>query len=344
MNNILIHVKSEEALNNYIYMIENDKYDVEVPYSREVVQMVKEFFNNSWGVYLTTIENVDINNETWNNVYYINENKKINMRLEEINEKIDFMMIRNLGSVERNFKIISEYLEFLIEKYKGITLNNAVAMRKGMTKDYLVELNPNTMNEIGMLTIPSKTYSKEVSYEEIAKEYTDPEKYLIKPITGELSNSLKCLKDIDEEFLRYKQDKVGGWVIQPIKTEIWNGEYQLVFVGKKLIYAQKKNYSSEANSNIPNQKNRIIEKYNPSEEEIKIGENVIDYFSELYNIKIDICRIDYMKNSEGKPILIEFEMVNPGFFIGYMNENDKDIKHIVKKIREYCENYSKQHN
>lgn len=339
MKNILIHVKSNEALNNYIYIIENNKYDTDVPYSREVVQMVKEFSENSWGVYLTAIENVDINNETWNNVYYINENKKINMKLEEINEKINFMIIRNLGSVERNFKMISEYLDFLIEKYKGITLNNAVSMRRGMTKDYLVEIDSSVMNNIGMLTIPSKTYDKEVSYVEIAKEYTEPEKYLIKPITGELSNSLKCLKDIDEEFLRYKQDKVGGWVIQPIKNEIWNGEYQLVFVGKKLIYAQKKSYPAEGNSNIPNQKNRIIEKYYPSEEESKIGENVIDYFSKLYNIKIDICRIDYMKNGEGKPMLIEFEMVNPGFFIGYMNENDKTIKDIVERIREYCENY-----
>lgn len=70
-------------------------------------------------------------------------------------------------------------------------------------------------------------------------------------------------------------------------------------------------------------------------------ENVIKYFTELYNIKLDICRIDFMKNKEGMPILIEFEMVNPGFFIGYMKEDDETIKHIVKAVREYCENYKK---
>ena len=34
-------------------------------------------------------------------------------------------------------------------------------------------------------------------------------------------------------------------------------------------------------------------------------------------------------------------MVNPGFFIGYMKEDDATIKHIVKAVREYCENYKK---
>ena len=35
-------------------------------------------------------------------------------------------------------------------------------------------------------------------------------------------------------------------------------------------------------------------------------------------------------------ILLEFEMVNPGFFIGYMEEDNEDKKNIVNKIVEYC--------
>ena len=30
-------------------------------------------------------------------------------------------------------------------------------------------------------------------------------------------------------------------------------------------------------------------------------------------------------------------MVNPGFFIGYMNENDENIIKITKKLRDYVE-------
>lgn len=339
MKNILIHVRNAEALNNYIFMIENNKYNEDIKYSREVRQMIEEFYNNNWGVYLTTIEN--FNNGTWNDIYLVNENKKINMNIEEVNEKIEFMMIRNLGSVEGNFQMIADYLDYLINNYKGIALNNPVAMRKGMTKKYLVEVDSEKLREVGIITIPTKAYNKQVKYTHIKNEYLQLENYLIKPITGELSNSLKCLKDIDEEFLRYKESKVGGWVVQPIKNEIWNGEYQLVFVGGKLLYGQKKNYPKDLESELPNQKNRIIEKYYPSEDEIKIMEKVIKYFSELYDIKLDICRIDFMKDDEGRPILIEFEMVNPGFFIGYMKEDDETIKHIVKEIRKYCENYKK---
>ena len=331
---VLIHVKDNEALNNYIRMIENNKFDDVVKYSKEIRRMIEEFYSNNWKVYLTTIEN--FKNGIWKNVYYVNENKRLDFTINQINEKINFMIIRNLGSVEGNFDIISEYLNFLIDNYKGHALNNPTAMRKGMTKNYLVEIDRKELEKIGMLTIPTQIYDKKVTYNQITNEYNNLEEYLIKPSTGELSNSLKCLKDIDEEFLRYKESKVGGWIIQPIKKDIWNGEYQLVFVGGNLIYAQKKNYPFNG-QNLPNQKNRIIEKYNPSEKEINIGKRVIEYFSNLYNIKLDICRIDFMKNENGMPILIEFEMVNPGFFIGYMDENDEAIKNITRKIRQYCE-------
>ena len=113
----------------------------------------------------------------------------------------------------------------------------------------------------------------------------------------------------------------------------------MVFLGKELIYSQKKEYEN-SNTLIPNQKKRILRKYNPTEKEIIIGKELIDYFSKKYDLKIHICRIDFMKDKNEKPILLEFEMVNPGFFIGYMKENDNDIKKITKNIREYCEKNS----
>ena len=50
-----------------------------------------------------------------------------------------------------------------------------------------------------------------------------------------------------------------------------------------------------------------------------------------------IVRIDFFKDSNNTPILLEFEMVNPGFFIGYMAEHDNDIHRIVSFVRRYCE-------
>lgn len=337
--NILIHVRNKESLKKYITMTENKVIDENTKYSHEVKEMIDEFYNHNWGVYLTTIEN--FSNGIWHDVYSVNEQKQADLTLDDINNKMNFMIIRNLGSVEGNFKMISEYLDYIIANYKGIALNNPKAMKKGMVKNYLVDLDSDELESIGIHTIPTKIFDKSVSYQDILNGYQSLDKYLIKPTTGELSNSLKCLKDIDEDFLRYKEDKVGGWVIQPIMKEIWNGEYQMVFIGNELTYAQKKIYPNDSLTNIPNQKNRIIEKYNLTEQELEIGLKLIKYFSKLYDINIDICRIDFMKNADNEPILIEFEMVNPGFFIGYMKEDDQSIKDIVQRVREYCEEYQK---
>lgn len=335
--NILIHVRNEEALNNYKRMLSNGKYDDEMPYSKEIRAMIKEFRENEWNVYLVALENIDLEKNSFNSVYSISENIFKDFTIKELNNEISVIIIRNIGSVELNFVKIYDYLTYLINNYKGKVINNPKAMLKGMTKHYLTQIEPEKLRKYNFLTIPTKIYSKKVSFEEICKEYpVNREKYLIKPVTGELSNSLKCLSDIDEQFLRWKESKVGGWVIQPIQEEIWNGEYQISFLNDNMIYAQQKEYP-KGNLEVPNQKNRKISKYYPSKEEIENMKNIIQYFKSLYQIDIDICRIDFMKNKEGQPILLEFEMVNPGFFIGYMKEHDESIEHITHAIRIYCE-------
>ena len=102
------------------------------------------------------------------------------------------------------------------------------------------------------------------------------------------------------------------------------------------IYAQSKKYIHD--TNIPSQKTRKLSKYTPSHSEIDTFKKLINYFEQFYKIQINICRIDFMKNKEHKPILLEFEMVNPGFFIKYMGKQDTDISNIISSIRQYCEN------
>ena len=336
--NIMIHVKNNEQIDKYINYLKNG-YNEEEIYSKEVRCMIEEFLNHDWCVYLTSIDNVDINNGIWANVYCVNKDNKVDLSLEDVNENISAIIVRVLGSVEGNFNNIKNYLLFLEKNYVGLALNNPKAMVKGMTKKYLTDIDTNYLENIGIKTIPTKIYNNEVSFAELANEYKEMDKYLIKPVSGELSNSLANLSSIDESWLRYKENKVLGWLVQPIKKEIWNGEYQISFLGGKVIYAQKKNYSN-TESNIPNQKTRVLERYYPTNKEIDMFKKLIEYFCELYNIHIDICRIDFMKDDSGNPILLEFEMVNPGFFIGYMDSRDDNIIHIVRSIREYCENKS----
>ena len=333
---VLLFVRNEDSLNNYIRMLNNNKFDDVMPYSKEIERMIKEFSENNYEVFLGTMFNFDTDNNIFHNIYQISNNQKIDMTIDEINDKISIMIIRNLGSVEANFTMIQKRLNYLLKNYKGKTINDIKSMLKGMTKNYLVEIYSEELNKIGMKIIPSKIYSNTVTFEEICNAYpNNRENYLIKPVTGELSNSLNNLNDIDEEFLRYKESKVGGWVIQPIQNDIWNGEYQISFLNGNPIYAQKKEYPK--NGSIPNQKQRKICKFTPTENEISIMKNVIKYFENKYNLNIVLCRIDFMKDQNGIPKLLEFEMVNPGFFIGYMDENDTDIKKITEAVRKYCD-------
>lgn len=335
---VLLSVKNTEAVDNYMRMIRNKKYDDEQPYSKEVRSMIEEFSNNEWIVYLGTLDNFDTKNDVFNKIYCVQKDGVLDMKIDQINEDISIMIIRNVGSVEQKFEEVQTCLKYLIDKYEGIVINNPKAMLKGMTKHYLTEIELDELEKIGVVTIPTQIFDNSVTINKIYEEYPEHrENYLIKPVTGELSNSLKCLGDIDEEFLRHKENKVGGWVIQPIQKEIWKGEYQLLFLDKKLIYSQEKNYTN-VKDEIPDQKKRIISKYEPSEQEVESGTKLVEYFERFYNLSIDICRIDFMKTDDGRMKLLEFEMVNPGFFIGYMKEHDIAIKNITTSIRKYCEN------
>lgn len=335
MKKVLIYLKDDKTISKYQILL-NEGY--EGKYSHEVKEMINEFMSNGWNVYLTSIDNFDEDSNKYKRVYDVRKAKNFELPIAKANEQIDAIIIRVIGSIEGNFHNIKKHLSYLEVNYRGLVINDPKAMIKGMTKHYLTEMDKEQLKEIKF--IPTEIYENTVKFSELSKKYQNKNEYLIKPVSGELSNSLMNLNEVTEEILRYKEDKVLGWVIQPIMKEIWNGEYQIVFLDKNPIYAQKKEYTNKE-STIPSQKGRKIHKYMPTDEELKIGKKLIDYFTKKYDLKIHICRIDFMKDEKNKPILLEFEMVNPGFFIGYMKENDKDIKNIVQNIREYCDKYSK---
>ena len=337
MKTVLIHVKSNDIIDDYVNYL-NNNFEENKKYSKEVLAFINEFKNNNWIIYLTSIDNFDLKDGIYKRIYDVNNDYNHTMSIIEVNKIIDAMIIRVIGSVEGNFNNIRNYLSYLEENYQGLVINNPKAMIKGMTKHYLKEVDDKELFDIGIKKIPTDIYERTISYENISKKYNNLHDYIIKPVSGELSNSLANLGKIDEHFLRYKENKVLGWVVQPIMKEVWNGEYQIVFLNSNPIYAQSKEYTY-IDSSIPSQKNRILHKYNPSDSEINMGKRLISYFSNKYNLDIYICRIDFLKDKDNFPILLEFEMVNPGFFIGYMDKRDNDIKTITSKIRIFIEEY-----
>lgn len=311
--------------------------DIKERCSIEVCSMIREFATNGWTVYVTTIMDFDFDSKVWRNVYNVSDGKTKSMSVVDINKEIGLMIIRNVGSVEGNYDVILKYLNYIVDsQYIGCVLNNPIAMIKGMKKDYLVNLDRNALQRLGMETIPTDLFPNTINLDSLRQKYNHLGMYVVKPSTGELSNSIECLSNVTEDFLRRKEKKVGGWIVQPIREEIWNGEYQMVFLGKEMLYSQIKHYHK--NGVLPSQKDRSLENYSPSDFEIGIGRKVIQYFEEFYDTDINICRIDFMKKLDGTPILLEFECVNPGFFIGYHFFDGDTMKKVVEKFRLYCEN------
>lgn len=100
---VLLSVKNTEAVVNYMRMIRNKKYDDEQPYSKEVRSMIEEFSNNEWIVYLGTLDNFDTKNDVFNKIYCVQKDEVLDMKIDQINEDISIMIIRNVGSIEQKF-------------------------------------------------------------------------------------------------------------------------------------------------------------------------------------------------------------------------------------------------
>ena len=77
---ILLSVKNTEALENYMRMLRNKKYDDEQPYSKEIRSMIEEFSSNEWTVYLATLDNFDTENNVFNKIYCIQDDKMTDMK------------------------------------------------------------------------------------------------------------------------------------------------------------------------------------------------------------------------------------------------------------------------
>ena len=101
---VMMHIRSEETLKKYISIQNGEqKYDIK-EISSEVRNLTKEFLNQGWTVYLTSLDNIDIQNKMWKNVYCVNNNERYDFDIQKVNEKIKILIIRNVGSVEGNFE------------------------------------------------------------------------------------------------------------------------------------------------------------------------------------------------------------------------------------------------
>ncbi len=112
---------------------------------------------------------------------------------------------------------------------------------------------------------------------------------------------------------------VGGWLVQPVIKEVWNGEFQLFFIAEKCTHSNRKIYHrGSADEVLPSQDRREIVEYQPTNEEVRFGRRLKAFWEEELGLPTDIFRVDFLKGGGGEPIVLELENVNPGFFIRYV--------------------------
>jgi hypothetical protein len=320
---IIVHVASFRMLDaNITYRNgnEQERAGVENDKSSELHFVTEALLRNGWDVYWSLLDDIDIDELHYRSLYNVRTGSTVDMDRGRLNNEIDMILVRIIGSVEGKLATVKRYFEQLRDMYDGVTVNDPSSAIYGLRKDYLFELI-----NAGFRTIPTDYYERSVTFAELEAKYGDRmNQHIVKPVTGELSNSLRVLNETNEEFFRYKEPLVGGWLVQPVMAEIWHGEYQLFFLGDSCTHGNKKLYErSDAHPIIPSQANRLIEEYRPAESELELALRLRQFYADRLGLNTDIFRLDFMKDDAGQPIVVEFETVNPGFFIKYISEPRK---------------------
>lgn len=323
MKSIIVHVANSSMLEaNIAYRSgsSDERKAAENSKSSELHYVTEALLIKGWKVYWALLENVDLDTLHFRRLYEVQHETYVDFGIDQLNQNVDMILARILGSVEGKLATVKRYFERLQESFEGITVNDPASVVHGLRKDYLFDLIG-----AGFNTIATDYYENTVTFAELEQKYAGQlHEHLVKPVTGELSNSLKVLGETNEEFFRYKESKVGGWLVQPVRPEIWGGEYQLFFLGDSCTHANKKVYErSDRHPVVPSQENRLIDPYDPTESEITLARTLKQFYVEHFGLHTDIFRLDFMKDEDGTPIIVEFETVNPGFFIKYISDERK---------------------
>ncbi len=290
----------------------------------EAFLYAEECLRRNINTYWSSLDNINYDDNRIK-LYDLKNKQTLVVSIPELHKYSDILLFKTVGSIESKLLNIKKGMTFLNKHYKGTIINNPDTIIYGSNKNYLIDLQKNKFP-----IIPSDIFPNNISEKELKNSYKDCSKYLIKSATGELSNSLMNLSEIDENWLRRKENKVGGWIVQPIQNDVWNGEYQIVFFGDKLSHAQVKAYQKK-NSAIPKQDERTFHPYNPSKDEIQMCLEMKQHIEHDMRKTIHYFRCDYFKNKLNKMSILEFEMVNPGFFLMYRErtESNKIAKNFI---------------
>lgn len=340
MKRILFYAKHSRQIEANAKILNSDfsefkSIDLQADITIESVEldvMTKVFFREGWECCWTCLEWLDFKNKT---IMFFNPLKETikTVGFNKISSYFAVIVFRIIGSVEGKRDFINKAIDSLQENFSGLMVNHPETMKYGIRKDYIFELQKS-----GFPVIPTKYYENTVTLDALTDSVDNLCEYVIKPTTGELSNSLTTLDKVDKAFLRKKKNKVGGWLVQPLVSEIWDGEYQLVFFRDNFSHGCRKMYTKVSSDMLlPSQDHRDIDFYNPEEKETELALSIKAFFEKNLSKPIYTFRFDYLKMRNGDIKILEFEVLNPGFFIGYLKDDTSKFN-VANKFASEIEN------
>lgn len=333
MRKILFYTKSPEQIeaNSKVFTMDYQTFakinaESESMESMELEVMTKVFSKRGWHCYWTCLSFLKIETGTIDFFDPIEKSYKT-INTNQLNDSFDVIVFRIIGSVEKQRELISNAIDILQSNFNGLIVNHPETIKYAIRKDYILELQA-----AGFPIIPTIYFENTVTFYNLCAKFDDPGNYVIKPITGECGNSVTMLDRVNENFLRKKEKKVGGWLVQPFIPEVKNEEYHLVFFGQTLSLACKTVYAKDVEViPISSQASGEINLFDPMDNEIELALAVRAYFQEKLLKPIYSFRFDYLKTSDNEIKILEIEFLNPDFFIAYL-ENDEAKFNVAYKF------------
>jgi glutathione synthase/RimK-type ligase-like ATP-grasp enzyme len=274
----------------------------------EVLAIRSAFTQAGWKVVLGDWHELDLSTAEWSNLYYDDRGRRSSEPIS-LTAVADLIVARSLGSVEANINLIGKYFQVLSNFFGSSVINHPAAMMYGRDKQYLKWLG-----SIGVPTVSTHFFAPAVTYSEIIGEISwEPNAAIIKPVTGEAGNSVFRLDTVSEETLRWKEDKVGGWLVQPFLRNIHLGERSLIFVNGSFVYCVKKTPRGE--EFLTNARwSPDYELCTPTKEELEMAEHIVSSWPlPLHTARVDLVGLP------GQILVMEVETVNPSFYIGKLD-------------------------
>ena len=290
--------------------------------SGEVTNYMRPIFdslvNQGFQVYSVYWKNIDENAHA-EKVHDVSKGKILNE--VNLNDLTDFFHLFQMGPIYEGLSKLKEIIRSLDDNFEGIKINDPSTMLDNMDKSYLLRLQDKRFK------IPETTkFSSSEKVNQIKSNFEQGEKHIIKPINGERGNFIMPLENLTDDILKKISANSSEILVQKFIPEIYEGEKSLIFLGDTYSHGiLKLPPEGSFYSHIMNGGTALS--YSPTREEINLGFAV----REAWPTPINVMRLDMVSNNEGKPLIMEVELINPDLFFKYT----EDFKGFAERLGQY---------